>query len=117
MLKVAHPRRPITAPLLSDAASTLFNAALLMLLVLGICGLIYKALKPGGWIGHVMDAAWHAHPGFAALAGMGILAGLVAVKRWLDSTSEDGSRGDVLVYGGLALGLFFAFELVVNGSI
>jgi hypothetical protein len=117
MLKAANPRRPITAPLLSDAASTLFNIILLLLLLLGVCGLIYKALKPGGWIGHVMDAAWHSHPGFAALAGMGILAGLVAAKRWLDATSEDGSRGDILVYGGLALGLFFAFELFVNGAI
>jgi hypothetical protein len=48
---------------------------------------------------------------------MGALAGLVAAKRWLDATSEDGSRGDILVYAGLALGLFFAFELFVNGSI
>jgi hypothetical protein len=117
MLKVAHPRRPITAPQLSDAFASIFNIALLLLLLLGVCGLIYKALKPGGWMGHVLDAAWHAHPGFAALAGMGALAGLVAAKRWLDATSEDGSRGDILVYAGLALGLFFAFELFVNGSI
>jgi hypothetical protein len=101
----------------AELAGTLLNAAVVSLLVLGVGGLAYKLLKPDGWVGAWLGRFWQVHPGYAVLAFVGMLAGGYGLKRWLDSNAADGTRGDVLVYTGLALGLFFAFELAVTGRI
>jgi len=103
--------------LLSELGGTALHGAIFVLLVLGVVGLIYKALKPGGFVGRWIDTFWHMHPGYAALMVVAILAGGYGFKRWLDAGSMNGSRGDILVYAGLALGLFFGFQLIVTGSI
>jgi hypothetical protein len=50
----------------------------------------------------------------------GVLAAIVAAagaKRYFDNVAKLGKRGDMLVYGCLALGLFFAFKLAVIGTL
>lgn len=103
--------------LLSELGGTALHGAIFVLLVLGVVGLIYKALKPGGFIGGWLETFWHMHPGYAALMVVAILAGGYGFKRWLDASAMDSARGDILVYAGLALGLFFGFQLIVTGSI
>jgi len=105
------------SPLLSELGGTALHGAIFALLVLGVVGLIYKALKPGGFLGRWLDTFWHMHPGYAALMVIAILAGGYGFKRWLDASSMNSARGDILVYAGLALGLFFGFQLIVTGSI
>lgn len=103
--------------LLSELGGTALHGAIFVLLVLGVVGLIYKALKPGGFVGRWLETFWHMHPGYAALMVVAILAGGYGFKRWLDASSMNSARGDILVYAGLALGLFFGFQLIVTGSI
>ncbi len=108
-----------TAPgsqLLAGLGGTALHGATLALLILGVAGLIYKTLKPGGLVGRWLDGVWHIHPGYAAFMVVAILTGGYGFKRWLDASSMNGARGDILVYAGLALGLFFGFQLIVTGS-
>jgi Na+/H+ antiporter NhaC len=103
--------------LLQEGIQTLFHLLLFSLLLLGFGGLIYKALRSGGWIPSLLESFWAQHPAtaiVALLAAVGVAAG---AKRYFDNVSMFGKRGDVLVYGCLALGLFFAFKLVVIGSL
>ena len=111
--------RPATGvlQLLQEGIHTLFHLLLFSLLLLGFGGLVYKALRTGGWIEFLLGSFWGQHPGMAVaalLATAGVAAG---AKRYFDNGSMLGKRGDVLVYGCLALGLFFAFKLVVTGTL
>ncbi len=103
--------------LLQEGIQTLFHLLLFSLLLLGFGGLIYKALRSGGWIQSILESFWAQHPAtaiVALLAAVGVTAG---AKRYFDNVSMTGKRGDVLVYGCLALGLFFAFKLIVTGTL
>lgn len=103
--------------LLQEGVQTLFHLLLFSLLLLGFGGFIYKALRSGGWIQSLLESFWAQHPAaaiVALLAAVGVAAG---AKRYFDNISMLGKRGDVLVYGCLALGLFFAFKLLVTGSL
>jgi hypothetical protein len=102
---------------LQEGFQTLFHLLLFSLLLLGFGGLIYKAMRSGGWVDSLLSSFWAPHPALAItalLATVGVAAG---VGRYFDNRTMFGKRGDVLVYGCLALGLFFAFKLVVTGSL
>ena len=112
----ARPARGVLH-LLQEGIQTLFHLLLFSLLLLGFGGLIYKALRNGGWVESLLSSFWAQHPALtiaALLATVGVAAG---VKRYFDNGLMFGKRGDVLVYGCLALGLFFAFKLVVTGTL
>ncbi len=101
----------------ADLRTLLVHGFVLMLMLLGIGGGLYKFLRPGGWLsrfaGGLMDAG-----GWAALFGVGVLLGFsLLVREWLDDPDRSGSRGDVLLYAAMSLGVFFAFELLVNGTL
>ena len=101
----------------TDLRSLLVHGFVLLLMLIGIGGLLYKSLRPGGWLsrfaGGLMDAS-----GWASLFGIGVLLGFsLLVREWLDDPGRSGSRGDVLLYAAMGLGVFFAFELLVNGTL
>jgi hypothetical protein len=103
--------------ILQEGIQTLFHLLLFSLLLLGFGGLIYKALRSGGWIESVLGTFWAQHPAMAIMALLAALATAAVAKRYFDSTATFGKRGDLLVYGCLALGLFFAFKLIVTGTL
>ena len=103
--------------LLQEGIQTLFHLLLFSLLLLGFGGLVYKALRTGGWIESVLGAIWTQHPGTAMLALLAGGAAVFGLKRFFDNMGMFGKRGDLLVYGCLALGLFFAFKLLVTGTL
>ena len=103
--------------LLQEGIQTLFHLLLFSLLLLGMGGLIYKALRSGGWVESILGTFWAQHP---VMGIAGVLAAIVAAagaKRYFDNVAKLGKRGDMLVYGCLALGLFFAFKLAVTGTL
>ena len=53
---------------LHEGIQTLFHLLLLSLLLLGFGGLIYKALRSGGWIESLLGAFWGQHPTMAIVA-------------------------------------------------
>jgi hypothetical protein len=103
--------------ILQEGVLTLFHLMLFSLLLLGLGGLAYKSLRGGGWIETALGGLWSQHPTMA-LPALLAAAGVVALaKRFFDNRGMFGKRGDILVYGCLSLGLFFAFKLVVTGTL
>jgi hypothetical protein len=112
----ARPGRSLVQ-IFQEGLQTLSHLLLFFLLLLGFGGLVYKALRTGGWLENMFGHLWDQHPmalGLAALAAM--IAGAWGT-RFLEKLPMFGKRGDLLVYGWLALGLFFAFKLTVTGSL
>jgi len=111
--------RPVKGVLsiLQEGFQTLFQLLLFSLLLLGFGGVIYKALRSGGWVESLLGTFWGQHPGVAIVALLSALAVGAATKRLLDKSALFGKRADLLVYGCLALGLFFAFKLLVTGTL
>lgn len=103
--------------IVQEGFQTLFHLLLFSLLLLGFGGLIYKALRSGGWIETILGSFWAEHPAMAIVALLAALAVAAGAKRYFDNATMFGKRGDILVYGCLALGLFFAFKLVVTGAL
>jgi hypothetical protein len=103
--------------ILQEGIQTLFHLLLFSLLLLGFGGLIYKALRSGGWIESLLGSFWAQHSGIAITALLAALGVATGTKRFLDRSGMFGKRGDLLVYGCLALGLFFAFKLIVTGTL
>jgi hypothetical protein len=103
--------------LLQEGVQTLFHLMLFSLLVLGFGGLVYKALRPEGWLSHTVSQIWTQHPIMAmVICAAGLGTGLWGT-RFFERLPLFGKRGDMLVYACLALGLFFAFKLLVTGSL
>lgn len=111
--------RPVRSVLqiLQEGLQTLFHLLLFSLLVLGFGGVLYKALRSGGWVESVLGQIWEQHPIAAIVVLLATLAGGTWGTRLLEHLPLYGKRGDMLVYCCLALGLFFAFKLVVTGSV
>jgi len=103
--------------ILQEGIQTLFHLLLFSLLLLGFGGLIYKALRSGGWIESILGSFWAQHPAMAIVALLAAIGVTAVAKRYFDNAQRFGKRGDILVYGCLALGLFFAFKLVVTGTL
>jgi len=103
--------------LMQEGLQTLFHLLLFSLLLLGFGGLIYKALRSGGWIDTLLANVWAQHPAMTFALLLGIIGGIAGARRFFNNGAVWGKRGDLLVYGCLALGLFFAFKLLVTGSL
>lgn len=100
-----------------EGVQTLFHLLLFCLLLLGFGGLIYKALRTGGWIEGIFGQLWDQHPMALALVALASMISAAWGSRFLEKVPMFGKRGDLLVYGWLALGVFFAFKLTVTGSL
>jgi hypothetical protein len=87
------------------------------LVVLGVGGLLYKALKPEGWITTALGHLWERSPGLVWLAGFAIAIVTLVFRHYFDRGGNRTSRGNLLVYSFLALGLFFFFKLIVTGNL
>jgi hypothetical protein len=111
--------RPVKGALnvVQEGLQTLFHLLLFSLLLLGFGGLVYKALRSGGWIETILGNIWAQHPTMAIAAGLGTVGTALAARRFFDRSATFGKRGDILLYGCLALGLFFAFKLIVTGAL
>ena len=103
--------------ILQEGIQTLSHLLLLCLLLLGFGGLVFKTLRSGGWLHALLGNLWDhraAATAFAVLAGTTVAMG---AKRYFDNVSPIGKRADFLVYSCLALGLYFAFKLIVTGTL
>ena len=112
----ARPGRSIFQ-LLQEGVTTMFHLLLFSLLVLGFGGLVYKALRPDGWFTNTLGQIWARHPVMAITVCLAGLAAGLWGTRFFERLPLFGKRGDMLVYACLALGMFFAFKLVVTGSL
>jgi hypothetical protein len=108
-----RPRRNGPGNLLADAGSI----ALLALVLLGLVGFCYRMLGPDGWLGDALEYLWGKSPGLVWLAGFAIVL-VGAMARSIFFPRRDASyHSDLLLYVGVALGLFFLVRLVAIGSL
>jgi len=106
------PHRGGPNNLLADVGSIL----LLALLLLGAVGLAYRVLRPGGWAGTVLDYLWGKSPGLVWAAAFATVIAAALLKGALFPRNGD-SHADLLLYVGVAVGLFFLFKLIATGSL
>jgi hypothetical protein len=102
---------------LHEGIQTLFQLLLLCLLILGLGGLVYKAVGPDGWLESTLGRIWDSHPVVAMVGALALLIGGAWLPRKLERLPLFGHRGDWLVYGCLAFGLFFALRLIATGAL
>lgn len=57
------------------------SIAVIGFVVLGLGGMVYKALKPGGWLSAALDRIWNQSPLLVWLIGF-TFAGALALGRW-----------------------------------
>jgi hypothetical protein len=103
----------VVAALLEDG----FAVAMVGLTLLGVAGVVYRSLKPDGWISSALDSLWHKSPWLVWLTGFVVALAILAVKHTYDRSPNRTGSGNFIVYGFVALGLFFFFKLFVTGSL
>ena len=111
----SHPRR--RSGIFADLQSLMVHGIVMALMAIGVGGFLYKSLRPEGWLAGLThdlatSGAWSILFALGALIGVGLM-----VRGWLDRPESKGTRGDLLLYAALGLGVFFTFELIVNGSL
>ncbi len=105
-------RRDAPNNVLADVGSI----AVLVLILIGLVGLAYRALRPGGWLGSTLDYFWEKSPGLVWLIAFATVIALAVGKRAFFPTRQRQAQSDLFLYVGLALGVFFLFKLLVTGS-
>lgn len=95
-------------------ASALAGFGMLVCMLLGLSGTLYKLLAPGGWIAQVF--------GRSVSAGMTLLATLafIGVVAWLSrgagSYTARSRLADAFVYGFTAVGLLYGVRFWLTGE-
>lgn len=93
---------------------TLWAFGLVVMVVLGIGGTIYKLLAPGGWIAALMGRGFSG--GVAAL-GLMLAFGLVGwIARNWTTNREQAKTATFVVYVFAATGLLYSFQLWSKGA-
>lgn len=88
--------------------------AILVFLLLGISGTLYKLLAPGGWIMQLFGRG--TSHGFAMLFAFALLAAVAWLTRHYGSTRSGNRFADLIVYGFTAAGLFYATRFWLTGA-
>ena len=96
------------------------NAFVTITLILaGLGGLSYNLFKENGWLGAILGKWWSAQMEHPMIALPVTIAVLFIGKLWFDHNRAKGHTSkvpDVMIYVIMALGVFFLYRLIVNGS-
>jgi hypothetical protein len=102
---------------LNDIAGFLYSLVLVALALMGMTGVLYHALAPNGSLGAWAGRVWAAHPIFATLVIVGLVAMALTARSQQVSYQRATGRSDLPLYGFVALGMFFALRLLTNGAL
>ena len=82
---------------------------LVVMVLFGICGTIYKLLAPSGWIAALMGRGFS---GGVAAIGLLVVFGVIGwVARSWTTTREQAGMANVVVYVFAAAGVLYSFQL------
>jgi len=112
-----HRPRPRRREAPNSVFADVFSIVLLGLVLLGVVGFVYRALRPGGWIGSTLDSLWEKSPALVWMAGFGCVIAFAMLRGMFPARRERQRNGDLLLYVGASLGLFFLFKLIATGSL
>lgn len=96
------------------AAQVLFGFAVVVLVMLGIGGTIYKVISPEGWLSQAFGRSFSA--GTAALGSLVMIAGLAWFSRGWSSPRNRNRFSDLLVYTFAAAGMLYLAQLWAKGT-
>jgi hypothetical protein len=109
--------KTIRSTSLNDIAGFLYSLGVVALALMGMTGVLYHVLAPNGsltaWAGRV----WGAHPIFAMLVVVGLVAMALTARSQQVSYQRATGRSDLPLYAFVALGMFFAVRLLTNGAL
>jgi hypothetical protein len=93
---------------------TLWGFGLTVMVLIGICGTIYKLLAPSGWIASLMGRGFS---GGVAAIGLMVVFGVVGwVARTWTTTREQAATANLAVYLFAAAGLLYSFHFYSKGT-
>lgn len=87
--------------------------AVLVLMLVGLSGTIYKMLAPGGWIAQAFGRS--ISTGFAWLAALAFVGLIAWLSREYSSPSSRNRFSDLFVYGFTAAGFVYALRFWMTG--
>ncbi len=89
-------------------AQAVWGFGLVLMVVIGICGTIYKLLSPAGWIAGLLGSGYS---GGVAAGGLMLIFGAIGwMSRTFTSVRQQSSSADFVVYVFAAAGLLYAFQ-------
>jgi hypothetical protein len=100
---------------LYSIAQTLLGLAILVLVLAGIAGTIYKVISPEGWLAQAFGRSLSA--GAAALGALALVGGLAWFSRAQGTTRSRSLVSDFLVYGFAAAGFLYLAQFWTRGTL
>ena len=95
----------------------LHSLTLAALGLLGMTGIVYHALAPGGWFAGWLGRLWSQHPGFASLVLIGLLTMGLAARNQVSRQRFAQGGTEVPLYIFVAFGTVFAGRMLVYGTL
>lgn len=102
---------------LQDIGSFAYSVAMLGLALLGMAGIVYHCLAPGGILGPWLARLWSRHPVMTLLVAVGLVTMLLAARSQPASSRSINASTDLPLYVFVALGTLFASRLLVYGTL
>jgi hypothetical protein len=96
-------------------AQALVGLGVLLLVLAGIGGTIYKVISPEGWIAMAFGRSLSA--GAAALGSIALIGGFAWFSRSLGDVRRRTLASDFLVYGFAAAGILYLSQLWMKGTL
>ena len=93
----------------------LVGLAVLLLVLAGIGGTIYKVISPDGWLAQAFGRSLSA--GAAALGSLALVGGLAWFSRSWGEVSRRTLVSDFLVYGFAAAGFLYLAQIWMRGGL
>ena len=93
----------------------LVGLAVLLLVLAGIGGTIYKVISPDGWLAQAFGRSLSA--GVAALGSLALVGGLAWFSRSWGEVSRRTLVSDFLVYGFAAAGFLYLAQIWMRGGL
>ena len=107
-------KQPYKPQPVGNFVQTLWGFFLVVGVVLGICGTIYKLLSPGGWVAALMGQGFS---GGVAAIGLLIVFSIIGwITRNWTTTREQAGAATLVVYLFAAAGALFAFQFWSKGT-
>ena len=100
---------------LYSIAQACVGLGVLVLVLTGIGGTIYKVISPEGWLAQAFGRSLSA--GAAALGSLALIGGLAWFSRSWGDVNRRTLMSDFLVYGFAAAGILYLAQLWTRGSL
>ena len=100
---------------LYSIAQAAVGLVVLLLVMVGIGGTIYKVISPEGWLSQAFGRSLSA--GAAALGSLALVAGLAWFSRSWGDVRNRTLASDLMVYGFAAAGILYLAQFCLRGAL